>query len=99
MIWENREYPISQEFGHTWFSVRHGSWYDYGRAYGLDGFEHTGLDIGMPRGTPIYSRSRGRSRSPAARPTSPSTATASRAWASLRSRPTTATWSSSATWG
>lgn len=55
MIWENRDYPISQEFGHTWFSVRHNGWYDYGRAYGLDGFEHTGLDIAMPRGTPIYS--------------------------------------------
>lgn len=55
VMWENRDYPISQEFGHTWFSVRHSSWYSYGRAYGLDGFEHTGLDIGMPRGTPLYS--------------------------------------------
>ena len=55
VMWENRDYPISQEFGHTWFSVRNSSWYSYGRSYGLDGFQHTGLDVAMGRGTPIYS--------------------------------------------
>ncbi|MDP9368788.1 MAG: HYR domain-containing protein, partial [Chloroflexota bacterium] len=50
LIWANREFPISQEFGHTAFSVSQPFMYRYGIAYGLDGFEHTGLDIGMPAG-------------------------------------------------
>ena len=54
-IWSHKGYPISQEYGHTWFSVRHSSWYWYGAGYGLDGFEHPGLDIGMPAGTALYS--------------------------------------------
>ena len=54
-IWSNQDFPITQEFGHTAFSVRHSKWYSYGRAYGLDGFEHTGIDIGMPAGTWLYS--------------------------------------------
>lgn len=55
LIWANREFPISQEFGHTAFSVSQPFMYRYGIAYGLDGFEHTGLDIGMPAGTWLYS--------------------------------------------
>src|SRR5690606_15251298 len=31
-----------------------GSIYAYGREYGLDGVSHTGLDVGMPYGTPFY---------------------------------------------
>jgi len=54
-IWGNLDFPISQEFGHTEFSIAHSSWYAYGAGFGLDGFEHTGLDIGMPAGTPLYS--------------------------------------------
>jgi murein DD-endopeptidase MepM/ murein hydrolase activator NlpD len=54
-VWGNEEYPISQEFGHTDFSVAHPGWYAYGLGYGLDGYEHTGLDVGMPAGTPLYS--------------------------------------------
>jgi murein DD-endopeptidase MepM/ murein hydrolase activator NlpD len=55
-IWNNVEdFPITQEFGHTDFSVTHPSWYAYGLTYGLDGYEHPGLDIGMPAGTPLYS--------------------------------------------
>ncbi|MEA2529748.1 MAG: hypothetical protein QOG89_1392 [Thermomicrobiales bacterium] len=54
-VWGNDEYPISQEFGHTDFSVAHPGWYAYGLGYGLDGYEHTGLDVGMPAGTPLYS--------------------------------------------
>jgi murein DD-endopeptidase MepM/ murein hydrolase activator NlpD len=54
-IWGNEEWPISQEFGHTDFSVSHPNWYAYGLGYGLDGYEHPGLDVGMPRGTPLYS--------------------------------------------
>ena len=54
-IWGGLEIPISQEYGHTAFSVSHSGWYRYGIWYGLDGFQHPGLDIGMPSGTPLYS--------------------------------------------
>jgi murein DD-endopeptidase MepM/ murein hydrolase activator NlpD len=54
-IWNNQDFPISQEFGHTEFSVQHYSWYAYGADYGLDGYEHPGIDIAMPAGTPLYS--------------------------------------------
>ena len=55
LIWGRLDFPVSQEFGHTSFSIRHADWYDYGTAYGLDGYEHPGLDIGMPAGTKLYS--------------------------------------------
>ncbi|HET8521583.1 MAG TPA: M23 family metallopeptidase, partial [Thermomicrobiales bacterium] len=54
-IWNNQDFPISQEFGHTSFSIQHFSWYAYGMEYGLDGYEHPGIDIAMPAGTPLYS--------------------------------------------
>ena len=53
-IWGNDEYPITQEFGHTEFSLSQPSMYQYGLDYGLDGYEHPGLDIGMPAGTWLY---------------------------------------------
>ncbi|HKG26603.1 MAG TPA: M23 family metallopeptidase, partial [Thermomicrobiales bacterium] len=53
-IWGNEDFPVSQEFGHTAFSVTHHSWYAYGADYGLDGYAHPGLDVGMPAGTPLY---------------------------------------------
>ncbi|MBA3280826.1 MAG: peptidoglycan DD-metalloendopeptidase family protein, partial [Acidimicrobiia bacterium] len=53
-IWGNLDFPISQEFGHTEFSLNHPEWYHYGLDYGLDGREHPGLDIGMPAGTYLY---------------------------------------------
>jgi murein DD-endopeptidase MepM/ murein hydrolase activator NlpD len=55
LIWGYLDFPLSQEFGHTEFSISHASWYNYGTAYGLDGYEHPGLDIGMPAGTQLYS--------------------------------------------
>lgn len=54
-VWGGLDFPISQEFGHTDFSITHHSWYAYGADYGLDGYEHPGIDIGMPAGTPLYS--------------------------------------------
>jgi murein DD-endopeptidase MepM/ murein hydrolase activator NlpD len=54
-IWRNQDFPITQEFGHTEFSITHVSWYAYGADYGLDGYEHPGIDIGMPKGTQLYS--------------------------------------------
>jgi len=55
LIWGHEWFSISQEFGHTDFSISHASWYSYGTAYGLDGMMHPGLDIAMPAGTPLYS--------------------------------------------
>lgn len=54
-IWRNQNFGLSQEFGHTAFSIAHHSWYAYGARYGLDGYEHTGLDVSMPAGTWLYS--------------------------------------------
>lgn len=54
-IWGYQDFPISQEFGHTEFSILHFSWYAYGIALGLDGYEHPGLDVAMPAGTWLYS--------------------------------------------
>jgi murein DD-endopeptidase MepM/ murein hydrolase activator NlpD len=54
-IWGYESFPISQEFGHTEFSILHFAWYAYGIALGLDGYEHPGLDVGMPAGTWLYS--------------------------------------------
>lgn len=56
MIWNYYEdAPISQEYGHTEFAIAMYPYYAYGTAYGLDGREHPGIDIGFPRGVPLYS--------------------------------------------
>lgn len=54
-IWGYHDFPISQEYGHTHFSLSQPTMYRYGLDYGLDGRAHPGLDIGMPAGTPLYS--------------------------------------------
>ncbi len=49
-------FPVSQEFGGTEFSEGEGaSIYDFGTQFGLNGDEHSGLDIGTPDGTKTYS--------------------------------------------
>lgn len=55
MIWNYGGFGISQEYGHTAFSVAHPDWYNYGTSLGLDGYAHPGIDISMPRGTWLYS--------------------------------------------
>ena len=55
MIWGGQGFEVSQEYGHTAFSLRQPTMYLYGLGYGLDGRQHTGLDVGMPRGTWLYS--------------------------------------------
>ncbi len=54
-IWRGAYFPISQEFGHTPFSIGNFAMYAYGLDYGLDGYEHPGIDIAMPAGTWLYS--------------------------------------------
>jgi hypothetical protein len=54
LIWGDLNFPISQEFGHTDFSLSHSDQYAYGALYGLDGRAHPGIDIGMPAGTWLY---------------------------------------------
>lgn len=54
-IWGGGTAPVTQEFGHTPFSTGKGAdIYDFGKVYGLDGDEHTGLDIGLADGTPLF---------------------------------------------
>jgi murein DD-endopeptidase MepM/ murein hydrolase activator NlpD len=46
---------VTQEFGPTDFSVNvHPEWYSYSLEYGFTQPGHTGLDIGIPAGTPLY---------------------------------------------
>jgi hypothetical protein len=55
LIWGGLDFPVSQEYGHTDFSLAQATLYLYGIDLGLDGRAHPGLDIGMPAGTYIYS--------------------------------------------
>jgi hypothetical protein len=55
LIWGGLSFPISQEYGHTDFSLAQETLYLYGLGLGLDGRAHPGLDIGMPAGTYLYS--------------------------------------------
>jgi murein DD-endopeptidase MepM/ murein hydrolase activator NlpD len=55
VIWGGLSFPISQEYGHTLFSLSQPTLYAYGTDLGLDGRAHPGLDIGMGRGTYLYS--------------------------------------------
>jgi murein DD-endopeptidase MepM/ murein hydrolase activator NlpD len=55
VIWGGLWFPVSQEFGHTLFSLSQPTLYQYGTGFGLDGRAHTGLDVGMARGTLLYS--------------------------------------------
>ncbi len=55
MIWGGLSFPVSQEYGHTEFSLAQQTLYLYGLDLGLDGRAHPGLDIGMPAGTYLYS--------------------------------------------
>lgn len=53
LIFAGRDYPISQEYGHTDYAAGHP--YIYGSEYGLTPDQHPGLDVGTPDGTPLYS--------------------------------------------
>lgn len=54
--WGGIDAPISQEFGTTDFSTGAGaSIYDFGAQFGLDGDQHSGLDIGLAYGSAVYS--------------------------------------------
>lgn len=57
IVWGYNDYPITQEFG----VINPGTAYMYGyaTAYGYPAGTHIGLDIGMPRGTPIYAKDAG----------------------------------------
>ena len=50
-IWGGGDMPIAQEFGDTDYA-RGNPLYDYSRQFGVSG--HTGLDIGLAHGTPLY---------------------------------------------
>ncbi len=50
-IWGGGPGPVTQEFGDTNYSDGNPI-YDYGRDYGVSG--HTGVDVGLADGTPLY---------------------------------------------
>lgn len=50
--WGGGDKPVTQEFGPTDFSQGN-SIYDYGADYGVSG--HTGVDVGLARGSKLYS--------------------------------------------
>jgi murein DD-endopeptidase MepM/ murein hydrolase activator NlpD len=52
-IWGGANAPITQPFGDTEYSANHSDTYDYGGVYGVHG--HTGADVGVARGTRLYS--------------------------------------------
>jgi murein DD-endopeptidase MepM/ murein hydrolase activator NlpD len=50
--------PLSQDFGPTDFSrFVHPDWYSYSLQYGFSEPGHTGLDVAIPAGTPLYAPS------------------------------------------
>jgi murein DD-endopeptidase MepM/ murein hydrolase activator NlpD len=59
-VWGNKLFngappPISQDFGPTDFSrFVHPEWYSYALDYGFTEPGHTGLDVAIPAGTPLY---------------------------------------------
>lgn len=55
-VWGDKPFPVTQEFGITDGDPRYG----YATAYGWPAGTHIGLDIGMPKGTPIYALHRGK---------------------------------------
>jgi murein DD-endopeptidase MepM/ murein hydrolase activator NlpD len=56
-LWGNADATLVQEFGPTTESAAHPEWYTYALEYGLLEPGHTGLDIGVPRGTALYAPS------------------------------------------
>jgi murein DD-endopeptidase MepM/ murein hydrolase activator NlpD len=51
VLWGRTYAPVTYDFG-----VESGlGYYGYGALSGLDGTQHTGLDVGVPRGTNLYS--------------------------------------------
>ncbi|HEY7034047.1 MAG TPA: peptidoglycan DD-metalloendopeptidase family protein [Thermomicrobiales bacterium] len=55
LLFDGAPPPISQGFGPTDFSVNvHPEWYTYSLDYGFTQPGHTGLDVAIPAGTPLY---------------------------------------------
>jgi len=49
--WGNETFPVTQAFGVPGFRS---DWYQYSAGYGWPAGYHIGLDVGMPKGTPIF---------------------------------------------
>lgn len=56
-VWGFHDYPVSQDFGI--YNASLAGWYQYASDYGWPAGTHIGLDVGMPRGTPIYANEPG----------------------------------------
>ncbi len=53
-VWGNVAYEVTQDFGVIGFRP---DWYDYSRFHGFPPGYHIGLDVGTPKGTPVYATS------------------------------------------
>lgn len=52
LVWGNGSYPITQEFGV--YNAANAQAYAYAASLGWPAGTHVGLDVGVPRGTPIF---------------------------------------------
>lgn len=53
-IWGGGDGPISQKFGATDFAAANSGIYAYETQFGLSGGQHTGIDVGVKRGTRLF---------------------------------------------
>lgn len=57
-VWGNQDHNVTQEFGVNLPSVPD-AWYRYAADWGFSVGTHIGIDVGMPRDTPIYAAADG----------------------------------------
>ena len=57
-VWGGKAYEITQPYGVNLDNVPD-EWYEYATDHGLPSGTHVGIDVAMPRGTPIYAAAPG----------------------------------------
>lgn len=57
LTWGNKSYPVSQPFGV--YNAQLAGWYQYAAAYGWPAGTHIGIDVAVPKLTPIYATQSG----------------------------------------
>ena len=57
IVWGGDAYPVSQPFGV--YNAELAGWYDYAKHYGHRAGTHIGLDVAVPKFTPIYASQSG----------------------------------------
>lgn len=57
IVWGDADYPVTQEFGVPGFRA---DWYQYSSELGWPAGYHVGIDVAVPKGTPIFAAEPGR---------------------------------------